>query len=307
MAEGLTSSTPAPGPPGPPELPPAGEPTAAVKEEPKELVMRPRRFRRRRRGRGARRGGKLYRFRFFIAYGILGLVLGSAAAGFGLLMLSGAGAGDGDEEAWSEWRPTATGEAGVDQIANFVAKQYKLPSGRQLVAVVADEPLVQNEVPVSNVAIDNGVQDADGNRYTIHATDGDFMYVLCGLGQNCAIPEGQASVDRHRLLRREALELALYTFRYVPGVDAIIAFLPPRRGQQPQDLLYFRKNEFEELLDRPLRATLPSETPPPPNEMSENERKIIDQLTTRHLFKYEFTQAQDASAILVLTPRFPSS
>jgi hypothetical protein len=300
MAEGLTSSTPGPSPTGPPELPPAGEPTTAVTEPPKELVTPPRRFRR-------GRHGRLYRFRFLLAYGILALVLGGAAAGFGLLMMSGAGTEDGDDESWSEWRPTATGEAGVDQIANFVAKRYKLPSGRQLVAVVADEPLVQNEVPVSNVAIDNGVQDADGNRYTIHATDGDYMYVLCGLGQNCAIPEGKASIDRNRLLRREALELALYTFRYVAGVDAIIAFLPPRRGQQPQDLLYFRKNEFEELLDRPLRMTLPSVEPPRLNNISDDERKVIDQLTTRHIFKYEFTQAQDASAILVLTPRSPSS
>jgi hypothetical protein len=297
MAEGLTGSTPGPPvPPGPPELPPAAEPTAAVTEAPKELVRPPPHGRR----------GKLYRFRFLIAYGVLGLILGGAAAGFGLLLMSGAGDGKKEDDGWSEWRPTAVGEAGVDQIANFVAKNYKLPSGRQLDAIVADEPLVQNEVPVSNVAIDNGVQDADGNRYTIHATDGDFMYVLCGLGQNCSIPEGKASIDRHRLLRREALELALYTFRYVTGVDAIIAFLPPRRGQRPQDLLYFRKNDFQELLDRPLRATLPSEKPPLPNKIPEGERKTIDQLTTRNLFRYEFTQAPDASAILVLTPRFPT-
>ena len=298
MAEGLTRSTPEPpAQPSPPQLPAAAEPPAAATEAPKELVTPPKRWRR----------GKLYRFRFLLAYGILAVVLVGTAVGFGLLMMSGAGTGEEDDEGWSQWRPTATGEAGVDQIANFVAKRYKLPSGRQLVAVVADEPLVQNQVPVSNVAIDNGVQDADGNRYTIHDTGGDFMYVLCGLGQNCAIPEGTASIGRHRLLRREALELALYTFRYVPGVDAIIAFLPPRRGQQPQDLLYFRKREFQELLDRPLRMTLPTVKPPQAHEISENEGKTIDTLTTRHLFKYEFTQAQDASAILVLTPRFPSS
>jgi hypothetical protein len=299
MAEGLTPSTPEPpATPSPPALPPAAEPSAAVTEAPKELVTPPK---------GTRRG-KLYRFRFLIAYGVLGVILGGAAAGFGLLMMTGAGTGDdGSDGGWSDWRPTAKGEAGVDQIANFVAKQYKLPSGRQLVAVVADEPLVQNQVPVSNVAIDNGVQDADGNRYTIHDTGGDFMYVLCGLGQNCAIPEGKASMDRHRLLRREALELALYTFRYVAGVDGIIAFLPPRRGQRPQDLLYFRKNDFQEHLDRPLRMTLPSVKPPQPNKIPEDERKTIDQLTTRNLFKYEFTQAPDASAILVLKPRFPSS
>jgi hypothetical protein len=298
MAEGLSGSTPgAPAPPGPPELPPAAEPTAAVPEAPKELVTPPP---------APGRRGKLYRSRFLIAYGVLGVVLGGAAVGFGMLLMTGAGDEEKDDDGWSEWRPTAVGEAGVDQIANHVAKTYKLPSGRQLVAVVADEPLVQNEVPVSNVAIDNGVQDADGNRYTIHATDGDFMYVLCGLGQNCSIPEGKASIDRHRLLRREALELALYTFRYVTGVDAIIAFLPPRRGQRPQDLLYFRKRDFQNLLDRPLRMTLPSAKPPLAHEIPEGERKTIDQLTTRHLFRYEFTQAPDASAILVLTPRSPS-
>jgi hypothetical protein len=297
MAEGLIGSTPgSPAPPGPPELPPAAEPTAAVTEEPKELVSPPLHERR----------GKLYRFRFLIVYGILGVVLGVAAAGFGLLLMTGAGDEKADDSGWSAWRPTAAGEAGVDQIANFIAKNYKLPSGRQLVAIVADKPLVQNEVPVSNVAIDNGVQDADGNRYTIHATDGDFMYVLCGLGQNCSIPEGRASIDRHRLLRREALELALYTFRYLSGVDAIIAFLPPRRGQRPQDLLYFRKKDFQALLDRPLRMTLPSAKPPLAHEIPESERKTIDQLTTRYLFRYEFTQAPDASAILVLTPRSPS-
>jgi hypothetical protein len=297
MAEGLTGSRPDPPvAPTPPELPPAAEPTAAVTEGPKELVTPPPHGRR----------SKLYRFRFLIAYGILGVVLGGAAAGFGLLLMSGAGDEEEADSGWSVWRPTAVGEAGVDQIANHIAKSYKLPSGRQLVAIVADEPLVQNEVPVSNVAIDNGVQDADGNRYTIHATDGDFMYVLCGLGQNCSIPEGKASIDRHRLLRREALELALYTFRYLSGVDAIIAFLPPRRGQRPQDLLYFRKRDFQELLDRPLRTTLPSAKPPLAHEIPEGERKTIDQLTTRHLFRYEFTQAPDASAILVLTPRSPS-
>jgi hypothetical protein len=299
MAEDLTGSTPdPPASPGPPQLPPAEEPAAPAKEEPKSLVMPFGRIRRAKRHTG----------RFLIAYAVLAVVLGGAAAGLGMLVMSGAGQGGGDEDdGWSDWRPSARGEAGVDQIANFVAKRYKLPSGRQLVAIVADEPLVQNQVPVSNIAIDNGVQDADGNRYTIHGTDGDFMYVLCGLGQNCAIREGTASIDRNRLLRREALELALYTFRYVSGVDAIIAFLPPRRGQRPQDLLYFRKNDFQEMLDRPLRMTLPSVKPPEPNKIPEDERKTIDQLTTRNLFKYEFTQAPDASAILVLTPRFPSS
>jgi hypothetical protein len=294
MAEDLTRSSPAP--PGPAELPPAPEPAVVEPEQPKQLVKRPMRALRERR----------YGWRFFLAYGILGLLLASAVAGFGLLVMSGVGEGD-DEGAggWSQWRPTARGEAGVDQIASFVGNRYRLPSGRQLVAVVADRPLVQDEIPVSTVAIEDGSQDSQGEpNYTIHDTGGDYMYVLCGLGQNCAIREGTASVERHRLLRREALELALYTFRYVDGVNSIIAFMPPRLGEQPSSVLYFRKGDFEDYLSRPLRETLPAGEPPKMDQIPARERRVVDQLTTRHLFQYEFTQGPDASAILVLTPQF---
>jgi hypothetical protein len=243
-----------------------------------------------------------------LAYLLLGVILGGAAAGFGMLVMTDAGQDDSQGTGgWSEWRPTASGEAGVDQIANFVANRYRLPSGRQLVAVLADKPLVQNQVPVSTVAIEQAKQDASGESdYVLHDVGGDFMYVMCGLGQNCAIREGPASVERHRLLRREALELALYTFRYVDGVDSIIAFLPPPRGEQPTSLLYFRKRDFDDHLDRPLSDTLPGDRPPKMDAIPQSERRTIDQLTTKNLFRYEFQQGPDASAILVLTPQFPS-
>jgi hypothetical protein len=298
MAEDLTRDPS--GPPSQPQLPPATEPVAPPAKERRGLLPQ---LTPRQRGR--------YGFRFMLAYVVLGLLLAGAAVGFGLLMVTETGSesgGGGGGDGWSDWKPTATGEAGVDQIASFVSERYRLPSGRQLVAVVADEPLVQNQIPVSTVAIEEGSKDAEGNpNYTVHDTGGDYMYVLCGLGQNCAIPEGTASVERHRLLRREALELALYTFRYLSGVDSIIAFLPPRRGQQPSSLLYFRKGDFNDHLSRPLRETLKGEKPPPMDQIPETERRVIDQLTTKNLFKYEFTQAPDASAILVLTPQFPTS
>jgi hypothetical protein len=292
MAEDLTQPAP-----GPPQLPPGPEPTAAKHEQRRRLFTP---FARK----GPRQG---YRGRFLLAYGILVLLLAGAAAGFGMLLMTGSDDGSDDSTGgWSDWKPTARGEAGVDQIASFVAGQYKLPSGRQLVAVVADEPLVQNQIPVSTVAIDSGSGGGGGgNNYTLHDTGGDYMYVLCGLGENCAIPEGTASVERHRLVRREALELALYTFRYVDGVDGIIAFLPPPRGEPPTSLLYFRKKDFEAVLDRPLHETM-STKPPPLNDMPATERRIIDKFTTKNLFKYEFTQGPDASAILVLTPQFPT-
>ena len=55
-----------------------------------------------------------------------------------------------------------------------------------------------------------------------------IAYNLCGIGgKNCAIGIGTPSSARLLLLRREALELALYTFKYVHGVENVVAILPP--------------------------------------------------------------------------------
>ena len=54
------------------------------------------------------------------------------------------------------------------------------------------------------------------------------MYTLNGLGPKGSVRGGKPSEARHLLLRREALELALYTFRYVKNVDLVVALLPPK-------------------------------------------------------------------------------
>ena len=57
--------------------------------------------------------------------------------------------------------------------------------------------------------------------------EGDgLLYILNGLGPNGAIPTGTASKKRGRLLMREALELALYSFRYLEDVTMVAVLLP---------------------------------------------------------------------------------
>ena len=64
-----------------------------------------------------------------------------------------------------------------------------------------------------------------------------IAYNLCGIGgKNCAIGIGTPSSARLLLLRREALELALYTFKYVHGVQNVVAILPPGRSAQTSTL-----------------------------------------------------------------------
>ena len=82
------------------------------------------------------------------------------------------------------------------------------------------------------------------------------MFNFCGLGVRCSIVGGKATSTRGRLVRREALEVALYTFKFVPGVDSIIAFMPPPPGQGATSVLFLRKENFKDALDRPLAETL---------------------------------------------------
>ena len=60
---------------------------------------------------------------------------------------------DSNTVPWSSWTPTASGTQEVDQIVEHVGTRYRLPSGRQMVAVVPRSPAAENP-PISTVAID---------------------------------------------------------------------------------------------------------------------------------------------------------
>lgn len=248
-----------------------------------------------------RRHASLYRGRFALAYLVLALLAGAALAAGALLAL-----GDNDrvsgDATWSDWRPTGDASAYPSQIAEFVAPRYRLPSGRQLVAVLAGRPEVQN-VEVSAVAI-RPHPAAPNQELDVVRTDDAVMYVLCGLGPRCSIAEGKPSVDRHRLLRREALELALYTFKYVDNVSSVIALLPPPPRGGSASALFFRENDraLRPALERPLDRTFSLGRAPLASQIDPAEVDVIEALTAPHVFTYGFQQAQDGSAILVLAP-----
>ncbi len=50
---------------------------------------------------------------------------------------------------------------------------------------------------------------------------------LNGLGDNGSIKGGTPSETRLKVIQREALELALYTFRYLPDAESVTVLLPP--------------------------------------------------------------------------------
>src|SRR6202012_5579499 len=128
-----------------------------------------------------------------------------------------------------------------------------------------------------------------------------IAYNLCGIGgKNCAIGVGKPSTNRLLLLRREALELALYTFKYISGTDNVVAILPPGHTQtspptlskkppssastqsttKPVDIaVLFVRQELTPLLKHPLNQILPEQLPPSVSEVAKApEAGLVDQV-----------------------------
>lgn len=246
---------------------------------------------------------RVHRLRFAIAYLALAVVAGAAVGGTILLA-------DGDRRAssaaWSTWQPDAKDDERPKQIADFVASRYTQPSGSQLVLVFSGPPSIKtadSEVPIRWVAI--GADESDEDPEVV-ATDDALMYVLCGFGENCALDAGEPSQERDPLLRREALELALYTFKYVDDTDSVIVLLPPTVDAETQEAastaLFFRKRDFDAELDRPLALTLSRAEPPTATQTDPTERLVVDRLTRPRLFSYQYRQAPEGSAVMLLSP-----
>jgi hypothetical protein len=244
--------------------------------------------------------------RFAFLYGVLGAVLVAAIAGFVILVVKPA---TGSSVPWSTWKPPeGTTAAMTAAIAQHVASQYRLnKSGSPLVAVVAGPPQVTSgthKVSISHLAVKPSANSAKGIQ--VVGSGKTWTDQFCGLGAACSISSGQATVPRGRLVRREALEVALYTFKFVPAIDSIVAFMPPPPGETSSTLLYLQKSDFKSELSQPLSKTLPLATPPLPSVPDPRESSTIDKLTLPNFYSYSLQALQDNSALLVMSP-FPAS
>jgi len=243
---------------------------------------------------------KRFENRFMIVYSVLGLVLVGATAG---LIIYASKPGPPSAQVWSAWKPAAgTTKIMTQEIADHVSSEYRLSAGGgQLVTVVPSVPTVTSgteKIAIKAIAIrktatsNNGIQ--------ILGSTGSEMYTLCGLGAGCSIATGTPSTNRGRLVRREALEVALYTFKFVPSVDSVIAFMPPAPGATAAPVVFLQKGNMTQALDLPLHTTLPLSTPPLPTSADSAESATIDQLTPT--FDYSLTALPTGGAAIVLDP-----
>jgi hypothetical protein len=245
---------------------------------------------------------KRYTGRFALAYTALGVCLAAALTGLIVLVIR---PGYHPGPSWSTWEPPGgTTQKVAAAIADHIANRYQLSeNGGQLVAVIASKPQVTSgtqNIAIKAVAVRKAPQSNTG--IAIFGSDKAENYTLCGLGSHCSIATGEATQTRGRLVRREALELALYTFKFAPAIDSIAAFMPPPPGQTTSSILYLRKDDLKDQLHQPLSKTLPLNTPPLPSAADAVEKATIDKLTLPHMYTYELTALQTGGAALILDP-----
>ena len=193
---------------------------------------------------------------------------------------------------WSTWKPTASGDDALTQIASHIAPAYRQPGGQQLVAVEGGPAQVAG-LPVKIVLL------RTPNDFAL-AQGKSAVFSLCGLGKFCSIKSGKPSHERTLLLQRESLELALYSFRYVGDVKQVVVILPPAPKRKPSQAMFFSRADMKPQLDQPLRATLPAKPPSIPSLRDGPIKDFLEKVTGSQVYNYDLTQAQDASVLLEL-------
>jgi hypothetical protein len=229
---------------------------------------------------GVKHGPSPFRSRFGFLFGVLSGLALCAAGGTALLVGAHEESGPELAENWSSWEPeTSRMVDGAEEIAGHVGLQYKLDSGDQLVSIRSSSLELQGE----EIGVAVRPQGA-----SLQYMEGDgLLYILNGLGPNGTIPTGTATRKRGRLLLREALELALYSFRYLEDVTMVAVLLPqsPGTSQEARQTraVFYRPGDLIEQLQVPLEKTLSPKTPTP-STMTTAEAKRVDDLTLRNLF-----------------------
>ena len=239
-----------------------------------------------------------YRTRFVFVYFVLAVVVGAAVGAFAVVASRPKAA---HAQSWSTWRPSGSDTAKIFQIADIVPRSYRLPNGDALAVAHPSAPTTETSsaqgqsvsVPVSQITVLPRLDNVD--------TTTSLQISLCGLGSNCKLVSGTPSTARYELLRREAVELALYTFEYVRPITSITVLMPPASNSNAAVAIFLPRTDVQDLLAKPLSRTL-AETTPGVGEMPATEIATINAITRPRIYSYGFTTARDGTAIEILTP-----
>jgi hypothetical protein len=205
----------------------------------------------------------------------------------------------------------------VTEIADHLAPDYRFSSSQQMNTIT---PISLSQSTAAGTTNGSGLTiavntDSSGKTQKLALLNGKTVaYSVCGLGTkgDCALA-GTPTTARMMLLRREALELALYTFRYINGANNVVVVLPPGHdtvsaGSNSSQLpttaaVAFDRAQLTPSLQLPLSRTLttvPPEVPQLPTWIKGPEANLVDQATKNSLFSSQVQAQQVGGQLLVL-------
>jgi len=236
-----------------------------------------------------------YRGRFGFVTGVL-LGCGDAAAVLLLVVITSGGPKDeGLARDWSTWKPdTNDSFIGADEIAKHVQGTYRNEKKKPLASVTSG-PIAFGQIPLI-VAIPAG-----DNVQPLYGTG--VQYTLGGSGKEGLLKDSKPSKARHRLLRREALELALYSFRYLDDITMVAIALPAatkKDDTKQSRAVFYRPGDLLPQLQVPLAKTL-SPVTPHPKSLTKAESARVDSLVLRNLFESSIQPLDSRRRYLVLS------
>jgi hypothetical protein len=265
--------------------------------------------------RAERAHASAYYTRFSLAYTVLIML---AIAGVGALVLILLHVDPPRPRPWSKFVPTGSSLAMERQIATQVSSEYKASAESRLFTVfpgpLQAPRVIQGasgpqtvEVPITLIAVQPDVstgQHEEGD-FTFYHPESTVAYDMCGFGdtqQNCGV-SSLSQANPEQLLHRAALELALYTLKYVPGTDAVITYLPPPSNTQAAArAVFITRKDVQDNLHMPLVRTLK------PQQVSLSAVLVpddghVEALTRSRIFTTDYqTLPSDGTAALELAP-----
>lgn len=201
---------------------------------------------------------------------------------------------------WSSWQPRGEGRQLFRSIAAGVSARYGIGHASPLTRVAAG-PLTDSEGrPLADV-ITLEHRDEATPSLVLDASSG-VEYAFCGPAAGCRMPADSVALER--LLRRQALELALYTFHYSKAFF-VVAYLPPS-ADTPVRVLLLRRSDLAARLAAPLKETLAERDRRwrPGDQLATGEEEDVRALTG-HPFSFHFLATADGPT-LVLYPDTPA-
>lgn len=220
--------------------------------------------------RAERAHASAYFTRFSVAYAVLVML---AVGSVGALVLILVHLHTAKPARWSTFVPTGSPLAMKLQIATQVSSEYKASTANRLVTVLPSAleapQLVQSssgqqqavQIPISLIAVqpDASTGRHEQGDFSFYHPESTVAYTMCGFvdsQQNCGV-SAVTGASPTQLFHREALELALYTLKYVPGADAVITYLPPPDNPNAAaTAVFLSRKDLRANLHLPLVRTL---------------------------------------------------